>query len=122
MNKLSYKTFTSSLGDDWRQRLDFVLDMVRQISRQTDPQTMVATYMQRMRQIMPSDGSLSLSRRGLNYPYYRITRSSRWKESPDPWNSPNELPLLKGGLLADLIYREQPTVMDEVEFDDDDPA
>ena len=32
------------------------------------------------------------------------------------------LPLLAGGLLADLIYADQPRVIDELEVTPDDPA
>src|SRR5947207_1513638 len=33
----------------WQERLDFVVEMMRDLSRQTDPQVMVANYGQRMR-------------------------------------------------------------------------
>ncbi len=61
---------------DWQKRLAVIVETMREISRQTDPQAMVRIYGQRMRQFLPVDGSISLSRRGLTFPAYRITRSS----------------------------------------------
>ena len=84
----------------WRPRLAYIVDMMREISKQTDPQKLVQAYGARMRQIIQSDGNMSLSRRDLAFPYYRITRSSQWQDPPNPWKSRDKLPLLKGGLLA----------------------
>src|SRR5204863_6327117 len=60
----------------WPQRLAFIVDTMRELSRQTEPQRMVQTYGKRMRQILPSDGFVSLSRRDLPRPNVRFTRSS----------------------------------------------
>ena len=68
----------SFLEGDWRERLAFVVEMVREVSQQTDPQVMVNAYGKRMRQVMPSDAFMSLSRRNLPHPRLRITRSSRF--------------------------------------------
>jgi sigma-B regulation protein RsbU (phosphoserine phosphatase) len=114
--------FARLLTGDWSQRLAYVVDMMRDVSRQTDPQAMVKSYGKRMREIMHADGSMSLSRRELTYPYYRITRSSQWGPDHDPWKSRDKLPLLKGGLLAEMIYGEEPVVIDNLDFADDDPA
>ena len=70
---------------DWRQRLAEITEMMREMSLQDDPQAMVRRYSERVRNLMPSDGWLSLSRRGLEAPWYRITRSSLWAEAIDPW-------------------------------------
>jgi sigma-B regulation protein RsbU (phosphoserine phosphatase) len=95
---------------------------MREISRQTDPQQMVQTYGKRMRQVIPSDGNLSLSRRGLGPGQVRITRSSRFTDSVDPWKHGDRLPLIEGGLLADLIYGNEPVVIDDLDVPPDDPA
>lgn len=114
--------FSSLLGGDLSQRIQTVVEMMREMSVQNEPQNMVRAYGKRMRQIMPSDGAISLSRRDLVYPYFRITRSTRWEHSPNPWTSKDKLPLFKGGLLAELIYGDQPRVIDELQLDPNDPA
>jgi sigma-B regulation protein RsbU (phosphoserine phosphatase) len=106
----------------WRERLDYVVAMMREVSRQTDPQAMVAAYRARMRGILPVDGFLALSRRGLRRPAFRITRSSKWSEEIDPWREVKRLPLLAGGILAELLYGDEPRIIDDLSLAPDDPA
>ena len=106
--------------DDWRLR--HVVRTVREMSAQTDPQAMVRAYAARMGEMMPTDRMVSLSRRGLEYPQYRITRSSLWKQAVNPWRQPDRLPLLSGGMLAEFIYSNEPHLIDELQVDDNDPA
>src|SRR5438034_10684564 len=96
---------------DWHKRLAVIVEMMREISRQTDPQAMVRTYGARIRQLIPVDGAVSLSRRGLAVPSYRITRSSTWQESINPWKEKDRLPVLAGGLLGELIYGDEPRIV-----------
>src|SRR5947207_3214259 len=70
---------------DWRKRLGVIVEMMREMSLQTDPQAMVRAYGGRIRQLMPTDRLIALSRRDLEFPKYRITRSSQWKEAINPW-------------------------------------
>jgi sigma-B regulation protein RsbU (phosphoserine phosphatase) len=107
---------------DWQEKLALIVETMRDMSRQSDPQEMVRAYGLRMRKLIPLDRRVSLSRRGLDYPWYRITRSTTWETEPNPWTDKEHLPLLKGGLLANLIYGEEPRVFDDLEIDSDDPA
>jgi sigma-B regulation protein RsbU (phosphoserine phosphatase) len=108
---------------DPTQRLTYIVEMMREISRQNDPQQVVQTYMKKIGKLIPTDATLSLSRRDLVYPYYHITRSSRWgKDAVNPWKSPEQLPLMHGGLLAELLYGDEPRIIDHLEVADDDPA
>ena len=111
-------------ASDWRARLAEVAELMREMSTHEDPQEMVRAYGRRVRQIMPSDRWISLSRRGLEYPRYRITRSSLWNEEINPWKQTDRLPLLEGGLLAELIYGDQPRMIDDIAelVKPDDPA
>ena len=108
-------------GGDWQARLGLIVEMMRDMSRQTDPQEMVRSYAERVRVLLPSDGRLSLSRRGLTAPKYRITRSTAWKDDVNPWKEKDRLPLLEGGLLAGLIYGDQPHIIDGLDVPADDP-
>ncbi len=107
---------------DWRERLAFIVETMRDMSRQTDPQAMVRAYATRMRQVMPTDRTVSLSRRDLEPPRYRITRSSLWKEEINPWRDKDRLPVLSGGLLGELIYGDEPRIIDDIHIASDDPA
>jgi sigma-B regulation protein RsbU (phosphoserine phosphatase) len=106
----------------WRERLDEVVAMMREMSSQTDPEAMVRAYGERVRRLLPAGSFLALSRRGLEAPRFRITRSSRWRERINPWAQPELLPLLSGGFLAELIYGDEPRIVDELEVDPADPA
>jgi sigma-B regulation protein RsbU (phosphoserine phosphatase) len=113
---------TSENYGDWQQRLDVIVEMMRDMSRHTDPQEMVRSFGVRVRQLIPTDGRMSLSRRGLSAPWFRITRSHRWRETVNPWKEKDRLPLLKGGLLAKLLYSDQPHFIEDLEVLPGDPA
>jgi sigma-B regulation protein RsbU (phosphoserine phosphatase) len=106
----------------WEERLAQVVAAMREMSQHTDPQAMRRAYAERMRRLIPIDNSLSLSRRGLTAPEYRITRSTRWQEDINPWTEKERLPLLSGGLLGELLYGEHPRVFDNLHVAASDPA
>jgi sigma-B regulation protein RsbU (phosphoserine phosphatase) len=107
---------------DWRERLRLIVETMREMSSQTDPQEMRRAYAERVRRIIPTDGSLSLSRRGLSRPYYRITRSTSWKRDINPWKEKDLLPLMQGGILAEFLYGDEPRLFDDLVVPADDPA
>lgn len=106
----------------WEERLAEIVATMREISLQTDPQGMVRVYRERMKRVLHVDRILALSRRGLEEPRVRLTRSSTWEHEIDPWKEPERLPVLNGGLLASLIYGDEPRLFDDFEIDPDDPA
>lgn len=112
------------LQGDWRERLAYLDTTMREISREDDPQAMVRSYGSRIRKLMPAGRWLSLSRRGLEWPRYRITRSSAWTEEVNPWQQSGRLPMLDGGLLGTLLYGDEPRLIDDIEplLAADDPA
>jgi sigma-B regulation protein RsbU (phosphoserine phosphatase) len=111
-----------NLSKDWREQLAFVVATMREMSSHSDPQAMRNAYNQRMRAMLPVDATLSLSRRDLSFPCYRITRSSRWQQEINPWKQKDRLPLLQGGVLADWIYGNEPLLCDDFAVASDDPA
>ncbi|MEM8875785.1 MAG: GAF domain-containing SpoIIE family protein phosphatase [Planctomycetota bacterium] len=102
--------------------LSYITEMMRELSMARDPQEMVRLYGQRVRSIMRNDGFVSLSRRDLEAPWYRVTRSSVWDSELNPWTQAEELPLHDRGLLGDLLYGDEPVVMNDVHIDPDDPS
>src|SRR2546422_302983 len=101
---------TSLFKGNWEQRLAQVLDMMREMSHHTDPQEMVRNYSARVRQFMPVNRFLAVSRRDLNPPKYRITRSSLWEKDINPWKDKARLPVLEGGLLGSLFDAGEPQI------------
>jgi phosphoserine phosphatase RsbU/P len=104
-----------------QQRLDDVVHMMREISRQHDPQQMVRAYSRWVNKLVAVDGSISLSRRELEPPRYRITRSSLWDHNINPWNA-REKVIYDRGILGQLIYADQPRLIDDLQLAPDDPA
>lgn len=116
------RNLTATVRGDWRERLDHIVEMMREMSRQTDPQAMVRAYRQRVTQLMPVDRSISLSRRDLDPPRFRVTRSSTWPDDVNPWREQHRLPVLDGGLLGELIYGDAPRIIDNLAVEPDDPG
>ncbi len=107
---------------NWRARLAASVEVMKELSRYSDPQEMSAVFVRRMSQLFPFTRQLTISRRGLRFPQYRVTRFNLWKEPVNPWKEPHRLPIHEGGLLAELVYSDQPRVIDDLTLDPDDPA
>ncbi len=103
-------------------RLDDTASMLREFSRQTDPQKLIEAFQHRWRTLPTGEYLLSISRRGLQQPWYRITRYTRWPDDFDPWKNQRKLPLFDRGLLSELIYTNEPHIINDFTPDPDDPA
>jgi sigma-B regulation protein RsbU (phosphoserine phosphatase) len=96
--------------------------LVKELSLQDDAERLIRTFAKNSDLFAPRDGQVSVSRRDLNAPFYRITRSSRWLEPINPWTDAQRLPLLDRGMLGELLYAGQPRVINRLEVPADDPA
>ncbi|MEM6458902.1 MAG: PP2C family protein-serine/threonine phosphatase [Planctomycetota bacterium] len=114
------ETVADSAAADPRVR-DMV-ELVRELSAQTDAQTMVSDFGERFRQMFRLEGFVAVSRRGLDAPWYRVTRSTAWEHKLNPWKQSDLLPLMRGGLLGRLLYAEEPVIDNDFHPDPDDPA
>ena len=108
--------------DDPAARLRLVAQTVREMSRQTEPVSMIRAFTLRMNQLLRRDRVVGLSRRDVQPPQVHITRCSDWAEYIDPWKNKAQLPLIRGGILSDLIYGDELRVIDDFEASKDDPA
>lgn len=106
----------------WQERLDHIVETMREMSTQTDPQAMVEAYGSRMRSLMNVDRTVSLSRRGLERPLVRVTRDTAWADDVNPWTQRERLPLLSGGMLAEWIYGNRPLILNELDVPINDPG
>ncbi|MBP3954050.1 PP2C family protein-serine/threonine phosphatase [Gemmata sp. G18] len=107
---------------NWRARLAVSVEVMRELSRSTDPQEMYAVFARRMTQLFPISRHLTISRRGLLGPEYRVARYSLWKDPVNPWKESHRLPVHHGGVLAELLYADQPRIIDNLTLDPEDPA
>ena len=103
-------------------RLSLTIDVMKELSRVTDPQAMYRVYSRRMAEIFPTARQVSLSRRDLPIPRVRVTRFSEWPEEINPWTDPDRLPVLERGLFSELVHEGRPRIIEDLSLADDDPA
>lgn len=106
----------------WQDRLDAIVRMTRQMSSLADPQEMVRVYGDVVRDSIGVDGFVALSRRGLERPRVRVTRSHLWGQEHNPWRVQQQLPIFDRGLFSELIHSEQARLIENLSVDPDDPA
>ncbi len=107
---------------NWRARLAVSVELMRELSRYTDPEELYTVFSRRMTQLYPTARQLTISRRGLDRPEYRVTRFNMWANTPNDWHEEDRNRVRRGGLLADLLYEDQPFVLDVLKLDPDDPC
>lgn len=107
---------------DWRARLAHIEETMRTMSGMADPAAMVQEYARRMRGTVRAGHTIALSRRGLDRPQVRITRSTLWPEQPDPWAQRDRLPVLDRGVFSEVIWGDKPVLTERYEADPSDPA
>lgn len=108
----------------WQEELDIIDRVMRTVSDITDPELMVQTYWDGIHDLLPVEDYIALSRRGVEPPWYLITRSSRFKQHYNPWTEREKLPRLTGGILGEIAYADRPVVIEDLpaRLRDDDPA
>src|SRR5690349_13770466 len=77
--------YHTDVASNWEARLAHIVATMREMSGQSDPQEMSRAYGRRMSRLRPLDRMVSISRRDLEAPAFRITRCSLWKEEINPW-------------------------------------
>ncbi len=103
-------------------RLERIDALVRELSVQDDPERLIRVFSRQADLVVRRDGLITVTRRDLEHPWYRVTRSSRWKEPINPWTQTERLPLYDRGILGELLYAGRPQVIDHLRVDADDPA
>ncbi len=107
---------------NWRARLAISVDLMRELSGYSDPRDLFQVFSRRMGQLFPTSRQLTLSRRGVEPPDVRVTRFNLWHDAADPFANFDQHPTHTGGLLADLLYADEPRLIDDLVIDPDDPA
>jgi phosphoserine phosphatase RsbU/P len=108
----------------WTEELDIVDRTMKAISSIVDPEELVHVYWNGIGELIGVGDYVALSRRGQEYPYYLITRSSRFSEHFNPWTQRDRLPRLSGGLLGEWAYANKPVIIEDLpaRLRADDPA
>lgn len=105
------------------KRLAGVVDLLKETSGHSDdPQKSVLAYANRIRGWSAADRVISISRRGLEAPLVRVTRSTTWKEHIDPWREVDKLPVFDRGFFSRAIHAGTASLFERLEFSSDEPA
>jgi len=105
-----------------RGRLAVSVELMRELSRHSDPEELARVFARRLNQLYPTSRQITVSRSGLDAPWYRVTRYNLWPRAVNPWREPEKLPLYSGGLIAELAYSDHPRIIDHLDLPPGDPA
>lgn len=108
----------------WQEELAIIDATMKAISGVSDPEELIGIYWDGIGQLVAIDDFVAVSRRNLEPPFYLITRSSRFTEHVNPWNERDKLPKLSGGLLGEILYGNEPVLIEDLpsRLSPDDPA
>jgi sigma-B regulation protein RsbU (phosphoserine phosphatase) len=122
MTDAASTTLLGKFNGSAEEQLAYIVETMREMSLQTDPQKMVQAYGARVRTMMATDRFISLSRRNLEPPRVLVTRNSQSTENINPWLQRDRLATLDGGILSELIWGDEPRIIDDLRVDPKDPA
>jgi len=105
-----------------RARQAVAVELMRELSRYKDPDELYKVFARRMNQLYPTTRQITISRRGLDRPNFRVTRFNLWKNQNNPWRDAEKLPVFSGGIIGELAYEEQPRVIGDLQLEPGDPA
>jgi sigma-B regulation protein RsbU (phosphoserine phosphatase) len=114
--------FFDTRSRNWRARLAISVEVMRELSRYSDAQEMYRVFTYRMGQLFPTTRQLTLSRRGLERPDFRVTRFNLWTDPANPWTHWDRFPVQTGGLFAEWLYADEPRVVNDLLVPHGDPA
>jgi hypothetical protein len=103
-------------------QLKAIVQTLSEISSINDANELAQLYIARMQTLFPFDRVLSISRRGMQSPLYRLTRSNLWSPDANPWTEREKLPVFSRGLLGRLLYAGEVALLNDLNIDDIDPA
>ncbi|MCA8982686.1 MAG: SpoIIE family protein phosphatase [Planctomycetaceae bacterium] len=101
-------------------KLDDIVAMMREISRQSDPVEIFREYATRVRRIYPVDRVLLLRRSLSGDESIQATVIDDWEAPVHPWADSDRFQTITGGMLVSIFERGEATIINELEIDDDD--
>lgn len=113
---------------DGQPSIRALVEILSELSSQTDPVKAVASFGKRFRELRPVEAFVSVSQRGLPEGYYKITRSFRPDEVskmqasgtwPNPWRDWDRLETLKGGFIGRCLEDPSPQLYQHIDLSDD---
>lgn len=106
-------------------RIQALTELIREMTSATTPQEASFTFGVASRRFFPSDGFVSVSRRGLPEGRYKLTRTyldGRLPQSPtetNPWRDWAKLPTHEGGFIGEILDAGEPRRIGDLRVADD---
>jgi sigma-B regulation protein RsbU (phosphoserine phosphatase) len=97
-------------------------ELVKELSLQDDPDRLVRVFDRQTDLLYPRDGLVTVSRRELDAPHYRVTRSWRQRQRINPWTDWHRLPVFDSGLLGSFLYAAKPQIVNRFAVPPNDPC
>lgn len=94
--------------------LQDVTDMMREISKYTDPTDIVREYIKRIRQFYPVDRVIALARPDMNSDEVFYACMGNWDKPVLPWGNLENFEPLGDGLLKNLCLNGEPTIVNDL--------
>ncbi len=104
------------MAGDWRTRVARVTETMREVSLHTDPQAMIEAYGRSLEGLE----FISVSRRGLERPCWRVTRDGR--KRPTRGKKASAPAVVQGGLVGEIVYSNEAHVLTDFELERGDPS
>lgn len=106
------------------ERIDVVMDLVRDLSSATDPSDVLRIFARGITKLTAPRAYMALSVRNLPPGQYKITRYYEEMESNlytgvDPWTQWDQIPAMSGGFLGSLIAGQRPQVIHDLNIPND---
>lgn len=121
-------TAGSRVNTDAMPSIRALVEILRDLSTQTEPAKAVAAFGKRFRELRPVEAFVSVSRRGLPEGYYKITRSFKPDEVsrmeaqgdwPNPWRDWQKLDTHTGGFIGRCLEDPCPQLYHDIDLSGD---
>ncbi len=103
-------------------QLEEITQMMREISRLSDPEEVFREYSLRIRNIFPSDRVLLIRRAPEDITLLQMVEITDWDNPVHPWDSSEKYLPLTTGLLVQLFDQADATLLHDFEVTEEDPA
>ena len=105
-------------------RLPVLLELVSNLSKAEEPAEVLRAFGMGWSKLTGNSGYISLSCRGLEPGEYRITRKTVMGDpetlpKKDVWKTAHELPIHTQGLLGEIVRRQRPLIVQDLDVTDD---
>ena len=103
-------------------QLDDIVEMMRKISLQSDPKAIFREYAARIRSIYPVDRVLLLRKCARMPEAIGVAEVTDWETPVNPWDESEQFQPYEGGLLLSVFDRGEACLINELDYEADDPA